>query len=90
MVLPTPRETDMAYTVLHTQVGSPAPHWYELERWQEAYRERAIRRARDYALNHGGYVCVKDHTGGVVFGTDPAALERAILAGMNRDFAKSS
>lgn len=67
----------MTYSVQHTQIGS-RPHWYLLERWDEGHREKAIQRARNYALDHGGYVCVKDSAGNVVYGTDPAELGRAI------------
>ena len=75
----------MAYTLLHTQIGH-APHWYQLERWHEGEREAAIRRANQYFFDHGGYVCVKDNDGNVVFGTDPAQLDRAIALGINRSF----
>lgn len=80
----------MAYTILHTQIGQPAPHWYQIERWDEGHREQARRRAYSYALDHGGYVCVKDNDGNVVFGTDPAALDRAITNGINRDFTRAA
>lgn len=75
----------MSYSVQHTLIGH-RPYWYQLERWDEGHREKAISRARQHALDHGGYVCVKDAAGQVVYGTDPAALDRAIAAGRNRDF----
>lgn len=77
----------MAYQILHTFIGE-RPFWYQLERWSEGKREAAIRRAYDYALGHGGYVCVKDNDGNVVFGTDPAGLDRAISNGINRHFSR--
>ena len=73
----------MAFTILHTAIGR-APSWYLLETCPD--QERAKRRAYDYALDHGGYVCVRDSAGGVVFGTDPAALDRAISSGINHNF----
>lgn len=66
------------YTVQHTQIGS-APYWYHLETTKDL--ATATTRARNYALDHGGYVCVRDAAGNVVFGTDPAELDRAILSG---------
>jgi hypothetical protein len=77
----------MAYTIQHTAI-SDRPFWYHLETWDEGHREQAMRRANQYALDHGGYVCVKDSAGNVVFGTDPIQLDRAIIAGTNRDFPK--
>lgn len=77
----------MAYSVKHTQIGAQ-PHWYLLERWDEAHRQKAIRRASEYALDHGGYVCVTDNDGKVVFGTDPAALDDAIAKGINKHFPR--
>jgi hypothetical protein len=74
----------MAFSVQHTKVGIPCPYWYQLEAFSD--REKALHRARNYALDNGGYVCVKDATGRVVFGTDPAALERAVSLGINRHF----
>ncbi len=75
----------MAYTIHHTAIAN-APYWYQLE--SNADYLAACRRARNYALDHGGYVCVKDQSGETVFGTDPDQLNRAILAGTNRDFSK--
>lgn len=80
----------MAYSILHTEIHGAAPYWYQLERWDEAHRGQAIRRARNYALDHGGYVCVKDNDGKVVFGTDPVALNRAIERGGNRHFTEAA
>lgn len=78
----------MAYTIEHTAAKGDRPFWYHLE--SNADYLQACRRARDYALDHGGYVCVKDHSGETVFGTDPAQLSIAILAGANRDFPKET
>ena len=75
----------MAYSVQHTQQNIARPYWYQLEAYNDP--DKAIHRARNYALDHGGYVCVKDHTGKVVFGTDPVQLDRAVAEGRNRDFA---
>lgn len=79
----------MAYRILHTAVAA-APYWYLLETWSEGKREAAIRRARGYALDNGGYVCVKDNDGNVVFGTDPAQLDLAILSGTNLNFRREA
>lgn len=76
----------MAYSIHHTPAAGNRPSWYQLERWDEGHREKAITRARQYGLDHGGYICVKDHSGKIVFGTDPAHLDRAIEMGGNRDF----
>ena len=73
----------MSYTVHHCPIAA-APHWYLLEHHKTA--ESARRRAYNYALDHGGYVCAKDPAGQVIFGTDPAYLVRAIAQGQNRDF----
>ena len=73
--------------ILHTATG-PRPFWYHLERHDN--REVAIRRANQYALDHGGYVAVIDWHGNVVFGTDPVSLDRAIEAGRNRDFIETA
>lgn len=75
------------YTITHTAIGA-FPFWYHLETWQTEHI--AVRRANEYVLNHGGYVCVKDDAGTVVFGTDPAALDRAITAGTNRSFPRET
>lgn len=80
----------MAYAVHHTQVGSAKPHWYLLERWDEGHREQALRRARNYTLDHGGYVYVADHDGNIVYGTNPVDLDRAIARGTNRDFTQTA
>jgi len=75
------------YTVHHTQITGDRPHWYQLD---GPYRDEqnAIRRARNLGLDHGGYVCVKDATNTTIFGTDPAALDHAISAGINKHFRK--
>lgn len=77
----------MAFTAHHTQIGEQ-PFWYQLDPWRDL--ERATRRARHYSLDHGGYTCVKDADGRVVFGTDPAELDRAIAAGTNTHFRQVS
>ncbi len=74
-------------TIQHTAAAG-APYWYHLE--SAAEPAAAIRRARSYALDNGGYVCVKDGAGNVIFGTDPAQLDRAILSGINRDFPRET
>lgn len=74
----------MAYTISHTQIGK-FPYWYHLESCGD--EQRAKRRANQYALDHGGYVCVKDASGKVIFGTDPVQLDIAITTGTNRDFS---
>ncbi len=76
----------MAYSVSHTKIEGERPCWYLLERWDEAHREQAMHRARNYALDHGGYVCVTDNDGNTIFGTDPAQLDRAIRSGINKHF----
>lgn len=73
----------MSYSVQHTAIGK-SPFWYHLDSHGDL--EQAALRARNYAMDHGGYVCVKDGAGKVVYGTDPAQLDRAILIGINRDF----
>jgi len=79
------------YSVQHTKcIGSRAdegvsrPFWYQLEAYADL--NKALHRARNYALDNGGYVCVKDVAGTIVYGTDPAALDRAITLGINHDF----
>jgi hypothetical protein len=79
----------MAYTIQHTAIGR-FPHWYHVESWDEGHRNHAIKRGQQIAMDKGGYVCVQDHAGKVVFGTDPAQLDRAISAGTNRDFRKET
>ena len=74
----------MAFSVEYTQHGLKTPYWHLLDVWAD--REEALRRARNYALDHGGYVCVKDGFGNVIYGTDPKGLERAISLGINHDF----
>jgi hypothetical protein len=76
----------MAYTILHCQMRGPRPHWYHLEFCTDD--GAAKRRANGYALDHGGYVCVKDHAGKVIFGTDPEQLDRSIKSGRNRYFTE--
>lgn len=73
----------MAFSVQHTLVGA-FPFWYHLDS-HEKFRG-AVERARNYALDHGGYVCVKNAGGVTVYGTDPAELDRAISSGTNQDF----
>lgn len=74
----------MTYQVLHTKQEGSRPFWYQLELYGD--RTDAIRRANQYVLDNAGYVCVKDSNGRVVFGTDPAELDRAIASGINRHF----
>jgi hypothetical protein len=74
----------MAYSVRHARQGTERPFWYQLEAYDD--REKALHRARNYALDNGGYICVKDATNTTIYGTDPAALDMAIIAGINRDF----
>jgi hypothetical protein len=65
-------ETTPAFSIYHAKVGG---QFYHLE---NAVKETwAVRRANNYALDHGGYVCVKNRDGETIFGTDPAALARA-------------
>lgn len=78
----------MAFSVQHTQHGLDRPEWYQLESYSD--REKALHRARNYGLDNGGYVCVKDENGRVIFGTDPNDLNRAIAAGINHDFSEAS
>jgi hypothetical protein len=78
----------MVYSVQHTLQTGPRPFWYQLEAYSD--RDKALHRARNYALDNGGYVCVKDATGAVIFGTDPAALDHAIAQGRNKHFAVPS
>lgn len=77
----------MASTVHYTKQDerSGRPHWHQ---YDGAYREQhnAIRRANNLVLDHGGYACVKDAAGKVIWGTDPADLDRAIAAGTNKHF----
>ena len=70
----------MAYTVHHTVADKI--HWMQ---YDGAYLcdQNAIRRARNLALDHGGYVCVKDRNGKVIYGTDPVQLDRAIDLSIN-------
>ena len=75
-----------SFSVQQTAIGT-RPYWYHLETYGD--RERALHRARNYALDHGGYVCVKAD-GEVIFGTDPAGLDRAIALGINKHFASSA
>jgi hypothetical protein len=77
----------MTFSIQHTAIGR-YPHWYHLESATDF--QAAAKRARNYALDHGGYVCVKDGAGRVVFGTDPVQLDRAILNGTNRDFPRET
>jgi hypothetical protein len=77
----------MRYSIQHTQIGD-FPFWYHLESARDL--EAAKRRAYNYAMDHGGYVCVKDESGKTVFGTDPAELDRAISCGINKSFPRES
>ena len=90
---PTMGAGKMAYSVQYTKcIGSRAdegvqrPFWHQLEAYGNA--SQAMHRARQYALDNGGYVCVKDSAGTVIYGTDPVALDRAIILGINRYFTQ--
>jgi len=76
----------MAYTIQHTSATGNAPFWYHLECAKDL--DGATRRARQYGLDNGGYICVKDASGVTVFGTDPVELDRAILNGINKSFPR--
>jgi len=87
----------MAFSVQHTKCPNSRasefgdcsrPYWYHLEAYSD--REKALRRARQYGLDNGGYVCVKDADGTVIYGTDPAQLNRAIVQGINKHFRSVS
>jgi hypothetical protein len=71
----------MAYSVQHAQCKGARPYWYQLEAYSD--REKAMHRARNYALDNGGYVCVKDASGKTIWGSDPGDLERSIASGSN-------
>jgi len=76
------------YIIQHTAIAR-SPAWYLAQ--SNLDKDTAIRVARDIALKFGGYVCVRTAgQGPVVFGTDPAELDRAISAGTNRDFPKET
>jgi hypothetical protein len=77
----------MSYAIQHTAIGE-FPFWYHLESAKTL--EAATRRAYNYAMDHGGYVCVKDETGKTVFGTDPVELDRAISNGINKSFPRET
>jgi len=77
-----------SFAIQHTTVDGSRPHWYRLDSAKDF--NSACRRARDYALDHGGYVCVTDETGKTVFGTDPDQLAHAIALGINRDFPREA
>jgi hypothetical protein len=81
------RETGESFSIHHTMIGA-RPHWYHLEFC--CGMERAKLRANGYALDHGGYVCVKDAAGKVIFGTDPAELEHSIAIGLNKHFKRAA
>jgi hypothetical protein len=53
-------EETKTYTVQHTAISN-FPFWYHLD--SHRVLESAVSRARNYALDHGGYVCVMDETG---------------------------
>lgn len=82
------REQHILYSVAHCPVGGYSPIWYHLD--AHSTLESATRYARNYALDHGGYVCVRDKTSKTVWGTDPAALDRAILSGTNNSFPRET
>ena len=74
-----------AYAILHTKIEGERPYWYQIETYSDL--QKSLHRARDYALNNGGYVCVKAD-GKVIFGTDPLELDRAIAQGINKHFIR--
>lgn len=76
--------TAQTFTIHHTAIKGAAPHWYQLECAETL--TKAATRARQYALDNGGYVYVKDASGDIVYGTDPVALDRSIASGLNRHF----
>jgi hypothetical protein len=78
----------MAFTIQHTAISSDRPFWYHLECAKDL--ESACRRAQQYVLDNGGYVCAKDAGGRTVFGTDPIDLCRAISNGTNRHFPRET
>jgi hypothetical protein len=63
----------MSYRIQHAASGD-LTSWHYFGYAKDL--ESAVHRARQYALDNGGYVCVTDATGTVVFGTDPAELAR--------------
>jgi hypothetical protein len=63
----------MAYTVHYTAAATI--DWHHLAPFCHKELETAVRRANSYAMDHGGYVCVKDELGRVLYGTDPAQLD---------------
>jgi hypothetical protein len=74
----------MAFTIQHTSTAFGYPSWYHVG--GDADYQAAAKKAYQYAMQHGGYVCVKDADGKTCFGTDPAILSNAITSGRNRDF----
>jgi hypothetical protein len=66
----------MTYTISHAR--SRTSTWYQLEPASDL--ETATRRAYQYALEQGGYICVNDAGGKTVFGTDPGELARSTKA----------
>jgi hypothetical protein len=77
----------MAFTIEHTQIGD-APYWYHLECAKTL--KAAAATASLYVLRNGGYICVRDENRKVVYGTDPAELDRAILSGINKSFPRET
>jgi hypothetical protein len=77
----------MTFTIYHTAIGA-RPHWRTIEK--HVGLQTAQKRAYDYAMEHGGYVCVKNSIGRAVFGTEPNELDRAIASGANRHFTAPS
>lgn len=78
----------MRHTIAHTAIGTDKPHWYHLDTGPDY--QQACHRALNYALDHGGYVCVRDSAGTIVYGTDPDELDRTITQGMNQHFTAPS
>jgi hypothetical protein len=84
---PTKHAQRIGYIVQCTAIND-RPYWHVLETYSDL--QKAIHRARTFALDQGGYVCVKDETGKTVYGTDPDALDRAITNGTNRWFPQET
>lgn len=68
----------MPYSITHAANfihGIEHPHWNDLQKLPDGSRQEAIRIAHQYVMDHGGYVCVKDDSGLVIYGTDPRELD---------------
>lgn len=76
------------FTIQHTSVSGNYPFWYHLECCKD--KQQAVRRANQYVLDNGGYICVQDEKGVVIFGTDPIQLDLDISNGTNRSFLRET